>query len=47
VIVYEPASTLGDTLARARLSVDDYGSPELVARVEPASLYLIEANTTD
>jgi hypothetical protein len=42
VVVYEPASTLADTLARAGLSSADYGVPELVARIEPASLFAME-----
>jgi 4-amino-4-deoxy-L-arabinose transferase-like glycosyltransferase len=42
VVVYKPATTLADTLARAGLPSGDYGAPELVARVEPASLYQIE-----
>jgi hypothetical protein len=42
VVVYKPATTLADTLARAGLSSSEYGAPELLARVEPASLYQIE-----
>jgi len=44
VVVYEPASTLAEMLARVGLSANDYGAPELVARVESASLYLIESH---